>query len=51
MYNHSQGGSWEGRCAGVGLRHNYGPKWGNQTWKDVTERDANPVFMEAAETQ
>ena len=39
--NRVQGGSWDGRCAGSGLRQNLGPEWGPLACKDV-----NTVFCE-----
>ena len=48
QYNRSQRGSWEGKCAGAGLRHNLGPEWGAVVvWKQVTGNDANPVLKES----
>ena len=44
--NRSQSGSWEGRCAGVGLRQNLGPEWPTTVWKSVTGEDPNSVFQE-----
>ena len=35
--NRSQRGSWQGRCAGAGLRLNIGPDWGPTTWESVTK--------------
>ena len=40
----SQKGACEGRCAGVGLRHNLGPGWGTATWEKMTGKEANSVF-------
>ena len=45
QYNRSQSGAWEGRCAGAGLRQNYGPGWGTVAWEKATGTEANPVFM------
>ena len=42
--NRVQSGSWQGRCAGAGLRQNLGPNWGPLTWKDVTGKQPNAVF-------
>ena len=42
QYNRSQRRSWEGRCAGAGLRHNLGPEWGAVVWKQETGNDRNP---------
>ena len=47
--NHSQSGSWEGRCAGAGLRQNLGPAWGPVTWKSATGSEANSVFRSTCE--
>ena len=47
QYNRSQRGSWEGRCAGAGLRHNLGPEWGAVVWKQVTGNDPNPVLKDS----
>ena len=44
--NRSQSGSWEGRCAGAGLRQNLGPEWPTTVWKSVTGEDPNSVFQE-----
>ena len=48
LYNRSQSGAWEGRCAGAGLRQNLGAEWGPSSWKKVTGEEANPVFRSAA---
>ena len=45
QYNRSQSGAWEGRCAGAGLRQNFGPGWGTVAWEKATGTEANPVFM------
>ena len=42
--NRSQRGSWNGRCAGAGLRCNEGPTWGPTSWEKVTSRSPNDVF-------
>ena len=42
--NRVQSGSWQGRCAGAGLRQNLGPNWGPKTWTDVTGTQPNVVF-------
>ena len=47
--NRSQGGSWEGRCAGAGLRQVLGPAWGPQAWKEATGSEANVVFKSTSE--
>ena len=31
--NRVQSGSWQGRCAGAGLRCNLGPSWGPLAWE------------------
>ena len=47
--NRSQGGSWEGRCAGAGLRQVVDPAWGPQAWKEATGSEANVVFKSTSE--
>ena len=42
--NRSQSGSWEGRCAGAGLRANKGPEWGPACWAKVTTSERNKCF-------
>ena len=42
--NRSQSGSWQGRCAGAGLRQVLGPAWGPEVWKNTTGNEANSVF-------
>ena len=42
--NRSQSGSWEGRCAGAGLRQVLGPAWGPKAWKEATGKEANLIF-------
>ena len=42
--NRSQSGSWQGICAGAGLRQVVGPAWGPEVWRNTTGSDANPVF-------
>ena len=37
--NRSQSGSWEGRCAGAGLRANEGPEWGPACWDKAASPD------------
>ena len=49
VINRSQSGSWEVRCAGAGLRANKGPEWGPRTWKRITGKAANDVFVRTAE--
>ncbi len=47
--NRSQGGSWEGRCAGAGLRQVLGPAWGPEAWQDATGCEANAIFKSTSE--
>lgn len=47
--NRSQSGSWEARCAGAGLRHNYGPDWGPKVWEAITGEAASSVFKEVSQ--
>ena len=49
--NRSQSGSWQGRCAGAGLRQVLGPAWGPEVWKNTTGNDANPVFQSTSVTK
>jgi len=49
--NRSQSGSWEGRCAGAGLRQNLGPAWGPEAWKSATGSEANSVFRSTCEVK
>ena len=42
--NRSQSGSWEGRCAGAGLRANEGPEWGPACWAKITTSEPNKCF-------
>jgi len=42
--NRSQHGSWNGRCAGAGLRCNEGPTWGPASWEKITGNLPNDVF-------
>ena len=46
--NRSQRGSWEGRCAGAGLRLNEGPKWGPKCWEKAVSVPANNIFVSHA---
>ena len=48
VINRSQSGSWEVRCAGAGLHANKGPEWGPRTWKRITGKVANDVFVRTA---
>ena len=47
--NRSQSGSWQHRCMGGGLRHNYGPGWGPVLWEKLTNELSNAVFTAAAD--
>ena len=47
--NRSQSGSWQHRCMGGGLRHNYGPGWGPVLWEKLTNEPSNAVFTAAAD--
>ena len=49
--NCSQSGAWEGRCAGAGLRQNYGPNWGPHVWEQVTGDEPNTVFREVSQNR
>ena len=42
--NRSQRGSWQGRCAGAGLRLNIGPDWGPTTWESITKTAPSATF-------
>ena len=44
--NRSQRGSWQGRCAGAGLRLNMGPDWGSDAWEKVTKSAPSTTFKE-----
>ena len=46
--NRSQAGSWQGRCAGAGLRCNEGAGWGPTTWEKAVHREPSDVFKLAA---
>ena len=46
--NRNQAGSWQGRCAGAGLRCNEGAAWGPTTWQKATHREPSDVFKRAA---
>ena len=46
--NRSQRGSWQGRCAGAGLRLNIGPDWGPITWEKVTNTAPSATFTDVA---
>ena len=43
-----QSGSWQGRCAGAGLRCNMGPSWGPETWQKAVGVPSAEVFQTAA---
>lgn len=47
--NRIQSGSWEGRCAGAGLRCNLGPSWGPQAWEKAIGTPSD-VFVAAGES-
>ena len=49
--NRSQSGSWEGRCAGAGLRANEGPEWGPACWAKVTTSEPNKCFRSVSATK
>ena len=44
----SQAGSWDGRCAGAGLRCNEGAGWGPQIWQKAVHTEPSDVFKLAA---
>ena len=44
----SQGGSWESRCAGAGLRVNEGRMWGPKTWESITGERPNKTYISFA---
>ena len=46
--NRSQRGSWQGRCAGAGLRLNTGPDWGPIAWEKVTNTAPSGTFKAVA---
>ena len=48
--NRSQCGSWNGRCAGAGLRCNEGPTWGPTCWEKITGNAPNKVFEAKSQT-
>ena len=49
--NRSQRGSWQGRCAGAGLRLNLGPDWGPVTWEKATKTTPSATFKAVASSQ
>ena len=46
--NRSQAGSWQGPCAGAGLRSNEGAGWGPTIWQKAVHREPSDVFKLAA---
>ena len=44
----SQSGSWQHRCMGAGLQHNFGKEWGPVLWSEMTSLPPNPVFSTTA---
>ena len=46
--NRSQAGSWQGQCAGAGLRCNEGAGWGPTTWQKAVHTEPSNVFKLAA---
>ena len=46
--NRSQAGSWQGRCAGAGLRCNEGAGWGPTAWQRAIHTEPSSVFKNAA---
>ena len=48
--NRSQSGSWQGRCAGVGLRMNEGSMWGPIAW-EKTVSTSYMTFTRVAESK
>ena len=48
--NRSQSGSWQGRCAGVGLRMNEGSMWGPIAW-EKTVSTPSMTFTRVAESK
>ena len=49
--NRSQGGAWNGRCAGAALRQNLGPDWGPKAWKDITGVTANATYISVSNSR
>ena len=47
QYNRSQSRTWEGRCAGAGLRQNLGPEWGTIACEKVAGEETNAIFKKA----
>ena len=48
--NRSQSGSWQGRCAGAGLRMNEGSMWGPIAW-EKTVSTPSMTFTRVAESK
>ena len=48
--NRSQAGSWQGRCAGAGLRWNEGAAWGPLSWEKATGGQPTATFEKVADT-
>ena len=46
--NRSQAGSWQGRCAGAGLRCNEEAGWGPTAWQKAVHIEPSDVFKLAA---
>jgi len=46
--NRSQAGSWNGRCAGAGLRCNEGAAWGPKCWEQALSVEPSDVFQEVS---
>ena len=49
--NRSQIGSWQGRCAGAGLRLNLEPSWGPVTWEKATKTTPSATFKIVASSK
>ena len=49
--NRSQRGSWQGRCAGAGLRLNMGPDWGSDAWEKVTKTAPSATLKEVGSSK
>ena len=47
--NRIQGGSWQARCAGAGLRCNEGADWGPKAWKQALSIQPSRVFQNTSE--
>ena len=46
--NRSQAGSWNGCCAGAGLRCNKGAAWGPKSWEQALSVQPSDVFQEVS---